>query len=66
LGCWPRPWRRKIAEAIIDLVDSGAAPLRLALGSDSYDDVRAALVARLAELDADRDVAFSVVTDELK
>jgi NAD(P)-dependent dehydrogenase (short-subunit alcohol dehydrogenase family) len=57
---------QKIAEAMIDLVDSGAAPLRLPLGSDSYDDVRAALVARLAEHDAHRDVAYSVVTDEPK
>lgn len=55
---------RKIAGAIVDLVDSGAAPLRLPLGSDTYDDVRAALVARLAELDAHREVAYSVVTDE--
>jgi NAD(P)-dependent dehydrogenase (short-subunit alcohol dehydrogenase family) len=57
---------QKIAEAIIDLVDSGAAPLRLPLGSDTYDDVRAALAARLAEHDTHRDVAFSVVKDELK
>jgi NAD(P)-dependent dehydrogenase (short-subunit alcohol dehydrogenase family) len=57
---------QKIAEAIIRLIDSGAAPLRLPLGSDTYDDVRAALVARLAELDAQRDVAFSVVRDEPK
>ena len=57
---------QKIAEAIIDLVDSGAAPLRLPLGSDTYDDVRAALVARLAELDAHRDVAFSAVQDEVR
>jgi len=56
----------KIAEAIIGLVDSGATPLRLPLGSDTYDDVRAALAARLAEHDAHRDVAYSVVKDELK
>ncbi|MDX3853416.1 SDR family oxidoreductase [Streptomyces sp. AK02-01A] len=56
---------QKIAEAIINLVDTGAAPLRLPLGSDTYDDVRASLVARLAEHDAHRDVAYSVVTDEL-
>ncbi|MDI5963768.1 SDR family oxidoreductase [Streptantibioticus silvisoli] len=56
---------QKIAKAIIDLVDTGAAPLRLPLGSDAYDDVRASLVARLAEHEAHRDVAYSVVTDEL-
>jgi NAD(P)-dependent dehydrogenase (short-subunit alcohol dehydrogenase family) len=54
---------QKIAQAMIDLVDSGAVPLRLPLGSDTYDDVRAALVARLAELDAQRGVAYSVVKD---
>ena len=51
----------KIAQAMIDLVDGGATPLRLPLGSDTYDDVRASLVARLAEHDAQRDVACSVV-----
>ena len=51
----------KIAGAVVDLVDSGATPLRLPLGSDTYDDVRASLVARLAEHDAQRDVAYSVV-----
>ena len=54
----------KIAEAIIGLVDSGATPLRLPLGSDTYDDIRAALVTRLAEHDAHRDIAFSVVRDD--
>ena len=57
---------QKIAGAMIDLVDSGATPLRLPLGSDAYNDVRAALVARLAEHDAHRDAAFSVVKGELK
>ncbi|WP_432841257.1 SDR family oxidoreductase [Dactylosporangium sp. CA-092794] len=54
---------RKIAAAMIDLVDSGAAPLRLPLGRDTYDDVRASLAARLAEHDAHREVALSVVRD---
>ncbi|MEU4107405.1 SDR family oxidoreductase [Streptomyces sp. NPDC027717] len=54
----------RIAQAMIDLADSDAAPLRLPLGSDTYDDVRASLVARLAEHDAHRDAAFSVVSDE--
>ena len=53
----------KIAQAMIDLVDSGETPLRLPLGSDTYDDVRASLVARLAELDALREVAYSVTSD---
>lgn len=57
---------QKIVRAMINLVDSGEVPLRLPLGSDTYDDVRASLVARLAELDAHRDVAFSVVSDEVE
>ncbi|MGW4224395.1 SDR family oxidoreductase [Streptomyces bauhiniae] len=55
----------KIAQAMIDLVDSGAAPLRLPLGSDTYDDIRASLTARLAEHDAHRDTAYSVVGEEI-
>ncbi|GAA3586534.1 SDR family oxidoreductase [Kribbella ginsengisoli] len=54
---------RKIATAMIDLVDSGQTPLRLPLGSDTYDDVRASLVARLAEHDTHRTVAYSVSAD---
>lgn len=49
-----------IAAAMVDLVDSGRTPLRLPLGSDTYEDVRASLVARLAEHDAQREVAYSV------
>ena len=56
---------QKIAGAMIALVDSGETPLRLPLGSDTYDDIRAALAARLAEHDAHRAVAYSVVRDEL-
>jgi hypothetical protein len=45
---------------MIDLVDSGATPLRLPLGPDTYEDVHAALTGRLAEHEAHRDVAHSV------
>jgi len=55
----------KIARAMIDLVDSQANPLRLPLGSDTYRDVRASLVTRLAEHDAHRETALSVVRDDL-
>ena len=51
----------RIVSAMIDLVDSGRTPLRLPLGSDTYDDIRASLRARLAEHEAQRDVAYSVV-----
>lgn len=54
----------KIADAMIDLVDRGATPLRLPLGLDTYRDVRASLVARLAEHDAHRETALSVVRDD--
>ena len=53
----------KIAAAIVDLVDSGEVPLRLPLGPDTYEDVRASLVARLAEHDAHREIALSVALD---
>jgi NAD(P)-dependent dehydrogenase (short-subunit alcohol dehydrogenase family) len=56
---------QKIAAAMISLVDSGETPLRLPLGPDTYDDIRAALTARLAEHDAHRDVAYSVAREEL-
>ena len=53
----------KIVAAMVGLVDSGRVPLRLPLGSDTYEDIRASLVARLAEHDAQREVAYSVVAD---
>lgn len=53
----------KIVKAITDLVDTEATPLRLPLGPDTYHDVHTSLVARLAEHDDHRDVAFSVVRD---
>ncbi|MFD1870844.1 SDR family oxidoreductase [Hymenobacter bucti] len=53
----------KIAQAILESARQHPAPLRLALGSDTYADVRAALVARLAALDAQQAVALSVKAD---
>ncbi len=53
----------KIAAAMIDLVDSGATPLRLPLGPDTFDDVRAALTSRLAQHESQREVAYSVARD---
>lgn len=49
----------KIASAIIDSVDRTPAPLRLALGSDSYRIIHTALSERLAALDEQRDLAFT-------
>ena len=50
----------KVTQAMIDMIEDGTVPLRLPLGSDTYEHIRAALVARLAEHDAHYDVAVSV------
>ncbi|WP_194891735.1 SDR family oxidoreductase [Catenulispora pinisilvae] len=66
-GTFPLPNDpRRITGAMIDLVDTTATPLRLPLGPDTYNDVRATLVARLAEHDAHRDLALSVARDEAR
>jgi hypothetical protein len=54
----------KIAAAMIASAQTSPAPLRLPLGRDTYDDVRAFYVRRLEELDAHRDLALSVLRDE--
>ena len=53
----------KMARAMIAAVDQTPAPRRLVLGSTSYTAVRAALVRRIEELDAQRDVALSTDAD---
>ena len=59
-GAFPRPGDPiKMAQAMIDSVDRSPAPKRLALGGGTYTSVRAALVDRLAVLDAQKDIAFS-------
>ncbi|KIH99077.1 short-chain dehydrogenase [Streptomonospora alba] len=63
-GAFPLPNDpAKIARAMIDSLDLEPAPLRLPLGTDTYHDVRASLVARLDELDARRELALSVADD---
>ncbi|PXW24699.1 SDR family oxidoreductase [Paraburkholderia caballeronis] len=47
----------KMARAMIDSADRNPAPKRLALGSDAYANIRQALTERLAELDAQKDIA---------
>jgi NAD(P)-dependent dehydrogenase (short-subunit alcohol dehydrogenase family) len=49
----------KMAAAILDTATCPAPPLRLALGSDSYQLMRNALTARLAELEDQKEVAAS-------
>jgi NADP-dependent 3-hydroxy acid dehydrogenase YdfG len=46
-------------QAMIDCVEKSPAPKRLALGKDAYWDVRASLAERLAELDAQKELALS-------
>lgn len=46
-------------DAIIEAADSDHPPLRLALGSTAFENIRAALTKRLEALEAQRDVAFS-------
>jgi NAD(P)-dependent dehydrogenase (short-subunit alcohol dehydrogenase family) len=53
----------KMVQAMIDSVERTPAPLRLTLGSDAYDRVRAGLSKRLAELDAQKDIARSTELD---
>ncbi len=56
---------RKVAQAIIDSVDVTPAPRRLTLGSDAYDTMTASLRERLAEMEANRDLAYSTDADDV-
>jgi len=47
----------KMAAAILDAATAPEAPLRLTLGSDSYKLIRAGLMARLADVEAQKDSA---------
>jgi len=59
-GAFPRPGDpAKMARAMIASVDIAPAPRRLALGSDAWSRMREALTARLAALEAQKDLAFS-------
>lgn len=49
----------KTVQFIIDCVEESPAPLRLALGSDAYHDMRASLVARLSALDNQKEIALA-------
>ncbi|WP_158935800.1 SDR family oxidoreductase [Burkholderia sp. S171] len=54
----------KMAQAMIDSVERTPAPLRLTLGSDAFDRVRAGLSKRLADLEAQEDIARSTELDD--
>jgi hypothetical protein len=49
----------KMAKIMIDSVDQNPAPKRIALGSDSYTMIHKALTERLADLEAQNDLASS-------
>lgn len=50
----------KAVEAMILAADQPVAPRRLALGGGAYTAIRAALLDRLAELEAQKELAFSI------
>lgn len=54
----------KMARAMIQSVDRTPAPRRLTLGAGAYARVRAALVDRLATLDAQKEIALSTERDQ--
>lgn len=54
----------KMAQAMIDCVERNPAPRRLTLGASAYGSVRAALVDRLAALDAQKDIALAMDVDD--
>ncbi|MCB5238635.1 SDR family oxidoreductase [Niallia circulans] len=54
----------KMAKVIIQRVDEGNGPLRLALGSDAYEEIKAALTLRLADLEKQKELSFSTDVDK--
>ncbi|MGH9842654.1 MAG: SDR family oxidoreductase [Blastocatellia bacterium] len=54
----------KMARAIIAAADAEKAPRRLTLGSDAYQSVHTALSTRLAEIEAQKDLAFSTDAED--
>ncbi|KRK47828.1 Short chain oxidoreductase [Secundilactobacillus kimchicus JCM 15530] len=54
----------KMAHQIISRVDVGKGPLRLTLGSDAYQKIKASLEARLAALTEQKTVAYSTDADD--
>ena len=53
----------KVASAIIAVADQTPAPTRLALGPDAYDYIHEELTARIAELEALKDMSCGVAAD---
>jgi hypothetical protein len=55
----------KVVRAIIDSVDVSPAPRRLTLGSNAYQALTAAWRNRLAALEAQRELAYSIDADDV-
>lgn len=53
----------RMVDAMIATADAPEMPLRLALGATSHTAIREALTARIAALDAQREIALSTDTD---
>lgn len=53
----------KVVDRMIEMIDEGATPLRLALGASAFDGIHAALRQRLAALEAQKAIAYSVELD---
>lgn len=54
----------RVADAVIRCASADSAPLRLTLGSDSYEQISTALTRRLAALTAQRDIAYGTDHDD--
>lgn len=50
----------KMADAMLVVADQTPAPVRLALGKATYSSIRTALLARLAELEAQKDITLAM------
>lgn len=55
----------KMAQQIIRRVDQGDGPLRMALGSDAYQKIRASLLEKLAALDEQKEIAYATDADDV-
>ncbi len=53
----------RCVDAMIGMVDRGETPLRLTLGGTAYESIHAALTRRLADLEAQKAVAYSANAD---
>ncbi len=64
-GTFPMPNDpERVAAAIILVAETDPAPLRVPLGTDTYADVRASYVARLAEHDGHAELALGVAAEQ--